>query len=469
MKNFADKIARVLVIMMISLGGIYLLPDGNLKLQYLLSKVIPFVEYEPQFADEDEDETVANEPSDEVQTENTVRKTNTPEHINNPVPDIAPTAKLRNNRAAVKNVVGENYLDAVLSAGKLERWNPTSFPLKVYMAKDSQTPKEYVNEVYNAFSTWEKETGGFMRFTYVDSPQSANFVCNFKSDLKNRGCDNNGAGMAAYQYFTYKNDGRIDKSIVNFSAYACNGEHWSKDFFYSCALHEIGHGLGLRGHSTNKHDLMYPVATAGGRMNVSKADMNTLRAVYSIIPDTIDVPLTPEQTKKLIKSEDFYGNSYVRADFQIEQIKKNIRLTPNQYGLYVELGRAYQDKKDYNNAIKAYSDALKLTDDKDTAVGILCEAANLYIEIKRYQSAEKCIKKALSYGKNDNVTGLLVNMGVEMGNQRYYTDAVRIFEYALDNAQGNELRQIIYQNLCWIAYKSKDKVLYKKYSPYLKK
>lgn len=469
MKNLANIIARILVVLMISLAGIYILPDGNLKLQYALSKIFPFIEYEPQFADVED--TVANGPSDEPQNgENTVRQiTSTPEHINNPVPDIAPTAKLRNNRAAVKNVVGENYLDAVLSAGKLERWNPSSFPLKVYMAKDGQTPKEYVAEVYNAFSTWEKETGGFMSFKYVDNPHSANFVCNFKSDLKNRGCDNNGAGMAAYQYFTYKNDGRIDKSVVNFSAYACNGQPWSKDFFYSCALHEIGHGLGLRGHSTNKHDLMYPVASSGGRMKVSRADMNTLRAVYSIIPDTIDTPLSQEQKKKLIKSEDFYGNSYVRADFQIDQIKRNIRLTPNQYALYVELGRAYQDKKDYNNAIKAYSDALKLTDDKDTAVGILCEAANLYIEIKRYQSAEKCLKKALSYGKNDNVTGLLINMGVALGNDRNYSEAVRIFEYALNNSQSSELKQLIYNNLCWIAYKSKDKVLYKKYSPYLKK
>ena len=468
MKNFTEKIASLLMILMISVAGISLLPDGNLKLQYLLSKVIPFVEYNPPFEDDekDNDSDIKNSQASEQTTYN---KKSTPEKIDNPVPDIAPTAKLRSNRAAVRSVVGENYLDAVLSAGKLERWNPNSFPLKVFMAKDSQTPKDYIAEVYNAFSTWEKETGGFMRFKYVDDPQSANFVCNFKSDLKNRGCDNNGGGMAAYQYFTYKNDGQIDKSIVNFSAYSCNGQPWPKDFFYTCALHEIGHGLGLRGHSTNKHDLMYPVASNNGRMKISRADMNTLRAIYSIIPDTTDVPLSSEQTKKLIKSEDFYGNSYVRADFQIEQIKRNISLTPNQYSLYVELARAYHDKQDYNNAIKAYSDALKMIDDKDTAVGILSEAAQLYIELKRYPSAEKCINKALSYGKNDNVTGLLVNMGVEMGNQRYYTDAVRIFEYALDNAQSNDLKQVIYNNLCWIAYKSKDKVLYKKYSPYLKK
>ena len=95
----------------------------------------------------------------------------------------------------------------------------------------------------------------------------------------------------------------------------------------------------------------------------------------------------------------------------------------------------------------AYSDALKLTDDKDTAVGILCEAANLYIEIKRYQSAEKCLKKALSYGKNDNVTGLLINMGVALGNDRNYSEAVRIFEYALNNSQSSELKQLIYNKI----------------------
>lgn len=449
--------------LMIVFAGVYLLPDGELRLRYIASKIIPSVEYNPPIAEkgnEIEQKTEVEQQTPTVQKE--VQK------IDNPVPDIAPTAKLRSNRTAVKNMIGENYLDAVLSAGKLERWNPASFPLKIYFNIDGSTPKEYVQEVKNAFSTWEKETNGFMKFVYVNSPNSANFICNFKSDLKNRGCDNNGAGMAAYQYFTYKNN-LIDKSIINFSAYACNGQPWPKDFFYSCALHEIGHGLGLRGHSTNKNDLLYPVATSGGRLKISKADMTTLRAIYSMIPDTTDVPLTAEQKKKLIKTDDFYGNSYVRADFQIQQIKENIRVTPNQYALYIELARAYQDKKDYQNAINSYSEALKKIDDKDTAVSILSEVSQLYVDLKRYTSAEKCLDKALSYGKNDNVTGLLVNMGVEFGNQNNYTEAVRLFEKSLNYAQSNDLRQLIYNNLCWVAYKSKDKVLYNKYSVFLKK
>lgn len=465
MKNLANIIARILLILMIVAAGVYTLPDGNLRMKYIVSKIIPSFEYAPTTATGNDDLNTNDNNINNRQTESLFKHQETKAE---PAHDIAPTDKLRSNRRAVKSLIGENYLDAVLSAGKLERWNPASFPLKVYMATDTQTPKEYVNEVYNAFSTWEKETNGFMRFTYTDIPSEANFVCNFKSDLKNRGCDGNGAGMAAYQYFTYSNN-RIDKSIVNFSAYACNGQPWPKDFFYSCALHEIGHGLGLRGHSTNKTDLMYPVATSSSRMRISKADMNTLRAVYSIIPDITDKPLTDEQKKKLITTDDFYGNSYVRADFQIQQLKQNIRLTPKQYGLYIELARAYKDKKDYNNAIAAYSDSLKMIDDKNTAVGILCEVSQLYIELKKYQSAEKCLKKALSYGNNDTAAGLLINMGVDLGNHNNYSEATRLFELALESTQNNELRKIAYQNLCWIAQKSKDKVLYNKYSKFVSK
>ncbi|MBO7671887.1 matrixin family metalloprotease [bacterium] len=464
MKNLANIIARILLILMISVAGVYLLPDGNLRMKYIMSKIIPSMEYAPQT---ESDYTSTNEDNAKSNQKITVPFIQN-EAKTEPAHDIAPTEKLRSNRRAVKNLIGENYLDAVLSAGKLERWNPGSFPLKVYMATDSGTPKDYVNEVYNAFSTWEKETNGFMRFTYTDNLSTANFVCNFKSDLKNRGCDGNGAGMAAYQYFTYKNN-RIDQSIVNFSAYACNGQPWPKDFFYSCALHEIGHGLGLRGHSTNKSDLMYPVATNMGRMKISKADMTTLRAIYSIIPDITDVPLTAEQKKKLITTDDFYGNSYVRADFQIQQLKQNIRLTPNQYGLYIELARAYKDKQDYNNAIAAYSDSLKMIDDKNTAVAILCEVSQLYIELKKYPSAEKCLKKALSYGNNDTAAALLINMGVELGNHNNYSEATRLFEMALNSTQNVELKQLTYKNLCWIAQKSKDKVLYNKYSKLISK
>ena len=461
MKNFTEKIASVLMILMISTAGIYLLPDGHLRMRYIISKIIPSVQYNPQPADTDEED----EEDDVQNTHNmTPKETKTAENtLQNKIPDTAPTEKLRLNRTAVKKAIGDNYLDAVISAGKLERWNPASFPLRIYFNLDKATPPAYVQEVKNAFSTWEKETNGFMKFTYINYPQGANFVCNFKSNMKNRGCDDKGSGTAAYQYFTYKNNGNIDKSIINFSAYHCNGQPYSQDLFYSFALHEIGHGLGLRGHSNNRRDLMYPMAESRGRAKISKADMNTLRAVYSIIPDVTDIPLSAEQSKKLIKSEDFFGNEYVRADFQIRQIKENIHVTPNNYGLYLQLARAYVEKKDYDRAINAYSEALKKIDTPKTAVLILCEVADLYIDLKRYPSAEKCLNKALTYGKNDEAAGRLLNIGVEFGRHNDYRNAVRLFQQTLDNAEGKELKELSVQNLCWIAYKSKDNVLKKKY------
>jgi len=109
-----------------------------------------------------------------------------------------------------------------------------------------------------------------------------------------------------------------------------------------------------------------------------------------------------------------------------------------------------------------------MIDDKNTAIGILCEASQLYIELKKYQSAEKCLKKALSYGKNDNAAAILINMGVDLGNQNNYSEATRLFELALDGTNNNELKQLTYKNLCWIAQKSKDKVLYNKYFKFVK-
>lgn len=442
--------------MCIVAAGIYCLPDGPQKLEYILFRIFPQakitiapqepapVEFEAEEENYEEDESVSTTP-----VEN-------------------PRSKLHAKRAAVHNLIGKNYLDAVLSAGKLERWNPRSFPLKVYMQAGPNVPPEYVQEVKNAFSTWEKGTNGFVKFVYTNSPAQANYKCIFSADLKNRNCDENGAGAAAYQYFTYNKDGNIEYSVVEFSSYTCNGQQWPAEIFYTTALHEIGHGLGLRGHSTDPDDLMYPVGNGSlERGKISDADMTTLRAVYSIIPDVTNIAFSDEDKKGLITTKDFWGEDAQRADFTISQLKENIALTPDNPALYAELAQAYRDKKDYNSAISAYSQALKKVDNPDTATALLFDVSDMYIKLGQLKSAEKCIDKAATYGDNKYIAEFYNIIAVNYAKQKDYNKAAQIFDKALSAAQTDEMRRNIYQNYRWLAYIQKDKVMFDKYNKLL--
>ena len=455
-------LGRIILILAIALAGIYCLPDGPQRLEYIMFKLLPNSPLPSR-------NVTTAPPEPEALPEEIPQETEPAIVSTGPVQETS-VSTLYANRSAVKNMIGENYLDAVLSSGKLERWNPRSFPLKVYIQAGSNVPAEYVQEVKNAFSTWEKATNGFVSFVYTKSPANANYKCIFPSDIKNRNCDEKGMGTAAYQYFTYDASGNIQYSIVEFSVYACDGKtKWPREIFYSTALHEIGHGLGLRGHSTNSGDLMYPVSTATlERAKISQADMTTLRAIYSIIPDVSNMPFTESDKEGLITTADLWGeNDSQRADFTIRKIKENIRITPDNPSLYAELANAYRDKKDYNSAIKAYSLALRKVDNSETATYLLLDVSDMYIKIGKLSSAEKCIDKAATYGANNYIPNFYNNLGVKYAEQKNFNKASQVFDKALSSTNDTNMRRMIYQNYRWLAWLQKDKIMFDKYNKLL--
>ena len=464
---------RLILFFGIVTAGIYCLPQGPEKLEYIAFKLfgvqlsndkqlqsdviverVSDVDTEDSFNDDDYVE-VDEEVEDRSYENYAV------------VPQVNTGSKLQSNRRAIQNVVGENYLDAALSSGKLERWNPKSFPLKVYI-QTSGVPIEYVKEIRNAFQTWEKSTNGFVKFSYVNSEQGANYKCLF-SNLKNRNCDEKGMGIAGYQYFEYDGLGNIKHSVVEFSVYDCLGRKWRVEDFYSVALHEIGHGLGLRGHSTEDTDLMYPVAVGSGvRRKISKADMNTLRAIYSIIPDVTNIPFSESDKNGLITTEDFWGNSSQRTDYVIPQILENIELTPDNPSLYVELARAYRENKDFQLAVNAYSKALKFVDNSESAVGVLLEAASLYVQLNQYESAVRCLERASKYGKNQYIADMYNYIAVQYAQNRDYNVAAIYFDKAVNASSDRNFQKKVYENFRWLAWQQKDKVMLEKYENILK-
>lgn len=134
-------------------------------------------------------------------------------------------------------------------------------------------PCRYKSTVYNAFKEWIVASGGCVKFVEANSEKTANIRVYFVPELgKNAGLtttksETSGKNlMSAIVQLRYTNFYNEDKLVTN-------------DMMFKVALHEIGHALGILGHSSNKNDIMYPRTDSIG-IHASDRDVNTIRAFY---------------------------------------------------------------------------------------------------------------------------------------------------------------------------------------------
>lgn len=187
------------------------------------------------------------------------------------------------------------------------RWDESRFPLAVYvypptlaegLASEFETedPGEYVAAAWRALASWQEAVPGVISFRRAASPSDADLrvelvgepgpapeqgVRVLGSTPLGRACRVRGSGIV---------QGRLDVAFrVPVVRIYVADQHGLllPDQVERNVLHEMGHALGMKGHSPIPSDLMYEVARDRRVSRLSTSDANSMRALYALPNGTV--------------------------------------------------------------------------------------------------------------------------------------------------------------------------------------
>ena len=250
-----------------------------------------------------------------------------------------------------------NYI-TLFSDGRITRF--TQMPIQVYI---SQTIKDspYLPELRHAMQEWETATEKRITFQETDTSEQADIHISagetilithldtrlgsaeltrinnstqiiFPSDTTEQKKETK-RNTEQEQHTDSKNeiDFKVNIILILESDGTIN-ELTQKEIRAVC-LHELGHALGLWGHSPYEGDINYAIVSA---QHPSERDINTLRKLYN----------TPLNTPQ--------------HDIAISLLKQSIESAPNHPRLHYLLGTIHFDKGDVESAIQSFQECLRL-------------------------------------------------------------------------------------------------------------
>jgi len=199
------------------------------------------------------------------------------------------------------------------------RWPDDALPLRVYVQPPDLDPsvqdefrpvdpQTLVDAVGRALDEWEEQLEGRVRFVRVTSPDEARLRMRLHGDRAPEPVPGRrvygSTEELARACLAHGWDEEHDAVVTSFELPTLDlhlaDEHGllSPEMVRRLALHELGHALGMRGHSPSPGDLMYErLDRATPRAGLSQQDVNSFLSLYSMPPGTRygEVPVQPSE------------------------------------------------------------------------------------------------------------------------------------------------------------------------------
>ena len=203
------------------------------------------------------------------------------------------------NQKPVADPKSEDYLESITSDGTY-RWAKEKMPIRVFVQNGDLDRGKFaagfkqssIEALNSAFNDWCLASNNRISYKTVPDKEHADIFCTWTSNplevAENGTLSERGSAKIIVK------GNQIERATIKILTRPILEEGvLSTDEMKKACLHEVGHVLGLQGHSTNNHDVMFfTVDTATVWPVLSRRDKTTIARLYQNYPTTT---LTPSQ------------------------------------------------------------------------------------------------------------------------------------------------------------------------------
>jgi hypothetical protein len=175
---------------------------------------------------------------------------------------------------------GKDYF-AFASRGGAVRWPSERSTIKVYIASADEVPgfkPEYSGFFIDSFKQWSGASENKIGFEFIKKPDGADIACAFTNDSSKVSSPAEGGETLVESVSKSIRHATITILTMGLSV----DSPLSPNQVKAVCLHEIGHSIGLIGHSTKPTDIMYcSMPAANAKVGLSPRDTATIARLYS--------------------------------------------------------------------------------------------------------------------------------------------------------------------------------------------